>query len=414
MTRIRIQDTLFAAHDDSAKDEEILSELIAAGREKGHLTRADLNRRLPELEEDAARYVDFLAALANAGIPYVEEEEGEETGADRTAAQVESENGNGHTLGRNPMDDVDVNDMVGLYLKEATKAPLLTADQEVNLSKTIEHGYHAREKLVENGISNAERTVFEECIEAGQDAFELLIRSNTRLVISIAKKYQGRGLALPDLIQAGNVGLMRAAKNFDYRLGNRFSTYATWWIRQAVSRAVADQGRTIRIPVHQTDKLSKILRTRKKLVQKLDREPTFEEIAAHLDISPKKVEETIRRTRYPLSLERPVGYDGDAVLGDFIEDSETPSPEESATNNLLQNEVRSALVDALPAREARILRLRYGLQDGKPLTLQEVGEREGITRERVRQIEARAFRRLRQPDLRRRLHAFLDRPQGIY
>jgi RNA polymerase primary sigma factor len=410
MTSNTIHPQLLQEHDEQENDRAVIAHLVAVGREQGFLSLEDIAEKFPAAEEDVALLDDLFAALVSAGIPYMENGPDGEPGTNGS----DPENGTAAGKNDNPLDDVEVRDMVGLYLKDAAGLPLLTADQEVELSKTIERGHAARAALVAGEVPAGERSEYNRRVDAGQDSFDHLIRSNTRLVISIAKKYQRRGLPLPDLIQAGNVGLMRAAKKFDYKLGNRFSTYATWWIRQAVSRAVADQGRTIRIPVHQTDKLSKILRIRKELVQKLDREPSFEEIGEYMDLSPKKIEQTVRQTRFPLSLERPVGYDGDAVLGDFIEDDESPSPEEAATENLMQDNVREALIEALPPREARILRLRYGFHDGKPLTLQEVGAREGITRERVRQIEARAFRRLRQPDFRRKLRNFLDRSRKAY
>ena len=408
MTSNTIHPQLLQEHDEQENDRAMIAYLVAVGREQGYLSLEDIAENFPAAEEDVALLDDLFAALVSAGIPYMENDpEGEagENGADPEGAAPAPNRDN-------PMDNVEVGDMVGLYLKDAAGLPLLSAREEVELSRSIEGGREARAALVAGNVPAEERAAYNQRVLAGQDAFDLLIRSNTRLVISIAKKYQRRGLPLTDLIQAGNVGLMRAAKKFNYKMGNRFSTYATWWIRQSVSRAVADQGRTIRIPVHQTDKLSKILRLRKQLVQKLDREPTFEEIAEYIDLTPRQIEETVRQTRFPLSLERPVGYDGDAVLGDFIEDEESLSPEEAATENLMQDHVREALNEALPPREARILRLRYGFHDGKPLTLQEVGEREGITRERVRQIEARAFRRLRQPDFQRRLHTFLDRTRS--
>ncbi|HUF37943.1 MAG TPA: sigma-70 family RNA polymerase sigma factor [Anaerolineales bacterium] len=402
--------------DEHETVRELIAELVTIGREQGYLSLDDIAEHFPSAEEDVTLLDDLYAALIAAGVPFLENGPDEDTGENGSRPEARRRPDNGAAAASagsgNPLDEIEVRDIVGLYLKDAAGHPLLTADQEVELSRAIERGRAARAALVAGEVPDRERDRFEARVRTGQEAFDHLIRSNTRLVISIAKKYQRRGLPLTDLIQAGNLGLLRAAKKFDIHRGNRFSTYATWWIRQAVSRAVADQGRTIRIPVHQTDKLSKILRVRKQLVQKLDRDPTYAEIAEHLALTPAKVEEIIRQTRFPLSLERPVGFDGDAVLGDFIEDDHSPSPEESATENLMQDEVREALLEALPAREARILRLRFGFQDGKPLTLQEVGEREGITRERVRQIEARAFRRLRQPDLRQKLRAFLDRNPG--
>jgi RNA polymerase primary sigma factor len=243
-------------------------------------------------------------------------------------------------------------------------------------------------------------------IEDGWSAREHLITANSRLVISVAKKYMGRGVPFLDLIQEGNIGLIRSTKKFDYHRGNKFSTYATWWIRQAVTRAIADQGRTIRVPVHMGDHINKLFRIQYLLTQRLGREPTVEEMAEELKLPPQKVENIIRIARWPLSLETPTGDDEASVLGDFIEDDEIAPPDETATNNLLNENLREVL-NGLTPREVRILQLRYGLLDGQTYTLEEVGRKVGVTRERVRQIESQALNRLRHLSIRRKLHDYL-------
>ncbi|HMK07798.1 MAG TPA: sigma-70 family RNA polymerase sigma factor, partial [Anaerolineales bacterium] len=243
-------------------------------------------------------------------------------------------------------------------------------------------------------------------IEDGWAAREHLITANSRLVISVAKKYMGRGVPFLDLIQEGNIGLIRAAKKFDYRRGHKFSTYATWWIRQAVTRAIADQGRTIRVPVHMGDQINKLLRISHQLTQRLGRDPSTDELADALTVTPKKVENMIQVARRPLSLETPTDEEEDSVLGDFIEDEESPAPAETVTQSLLREHLHEVL-NTLPPREVRILQLRYGLLDGQSYTLEEVGRKMGVTRERVRQIEAQALSRLRHPSHRRRLSDYL-------
>jgi RNA polymerase primary sigma factor len=243
-------------------------------------------------------------------------------------------------------------------------------------------------------------------IEDGWAAREHLITANSRLVISVAKKYMGRGVPFLDLIQEGNIGLIRATKKFEYRRGHKFSTYATWWIRQAVTRAIADQGRTIRVPVHMGDQINKLLRIQHQLTQRLGREPSLEELAETLEVTPKKVENMIQVARRPLSLETPTDDEEDSMLGDFIEDDEAPPPDDTATYNLLKEHLGTVL-DSLPPREVRILQLRYGLLDGQAYTLEEVGRKMGVTRERVRQIEAQALSRLRHPSIKRCLRDYL-------
>jgi RNA polymerase primary sigma factor len=302
--------------------------------------------------------------------------------------------------------NIDTDDTIGLYLKEVSRVPLLTANEEVELAQRIERGRMAREELARGNVAQRRRLELRRLIEDGWAAREHLITANSRLVISVAKKYMGRGVPFLDLIQEGNIGLIRATKKFDYRRGHKFSTYATWWIRQAVTRAIADQGRTIRVPVHMGDQINKLLRVQHQLTQRLGREPSVEELAEALDVPPKKVENMIQVARRPLSLETPTDDEEDSVLGDFIEDDEAPPPDDTATYNLLKEHLGEVL-NGLPPREVRILQLRYGLLDGQAYTLEEVGRKMGVTRERVRQIEAQALSRLRHPSIRRKLRDYL-------
>jgi RNA polymerase primary sigma factor len=302
--------------------------------------------------------------------------------------------------------NIDTDDAIGLYLKEVSRVPLLSAIEEVELAQRIESGRMAREELARGNVNARRRIELRRLIEDGWGAREHLITANSRLVISVAKKYMGRGVPFLDLIQEGNIGLIRATKKFEYRRGHKFSTYATWWIRQAVTRAIADQGRTIRVPVHMGDQINRLLRTQHQLTQRLGRDPSIEELAETLEVTPKKVENMIQVARRPLSLETPTDDEEDSMLGDFIEDDEAPPPDDSATYNLLKEHL-SLVLDSLPPREVRILQLRYGLLDGQSYTLEEVGRKMGVTRERVRQIEAQALSRLRHPSVKRRLHDYL-------
>ena len=297
------------------------------------------------------------------------------------------------------------NDTVGLYLKEMARVPLLTTEEEVNLAMRLEAGRSAEKKLRKS--PDHQRTAeWKFLVQDGINAREHLIKANTRLVVSIAKKYMSRGVPFLDLIQEGNLGLMKAVEKFDYRRGYRFSTYATWWIRQTITRAIADQGRTIRVPVHMGDQINKLLRVQHQLTQRLGRDPSVEELAEALDVPPKKIENMIQVARRPLSLETPTDDEEDSVLGDFIEDDEAPPPDDTATYNLLKEHLGEVL-NGLPPREVRILQLRYGLLDGQAYTLEEVGRKMGVTRERVRQIEAQALSRLRHPTIRRKLRDYL-------
>ena len=287
------------------------------------------------------------------------------------------------------------NDTVGMYLKEMARVPLLTTEEEIDLAMRLEAGDEAARKLRTN--PNHKRAhELQQRVQDGVLAREHLIKANTRLVVSIAKKYMARGVPFLDLIQEGNLGLMKAVEKFDYRRGYRFSTYATWWIRQTITRAIADQGRTIRVPVHMSDRIRRLYRVARTLEPDYGRKPTPEEIATEMNIDPRKVRWMLRVSWQPLSLERPVGEDDDSEFGHFIENDSLPSPSQSTFDKMLHEKI-DVLLDTLTPREARILRLRFGLLNGRSHTLEEVGEKFGLTRERIRQIEGKALRRLRHP-----------------
>jgi len=385
-----------------------IARLVELGRQKGYITLDDIIHFFPEAEQDVEQLEEAFSALLSAGIPFVEDANLAEPSEDELVAVEASEETEPEI---DPsLDDylanIDTDDTIGLYLKEVSRVPLLTADEEVALAQRIERGRMSREELAKGNASPRRRTELRRLIEDGWSAREHLITANSRLVISVAKKYMGRGVPFLDLIQEGNIGLIRATKKFDYRRGHKFSTYATWWIRQAVTRAIADQGRTIRVPVHMGDQINKLLRVQHQLTQRLGREPSVEELAEALDVPPKKVENMIQVARRPLSLETPTDDEEDSVLGDFIEDDEAPPPDDTATYNLLKEHLGEVL-NGLPPREVRILQLRYGLLDGQAYTLEEVGRKMGVTRERVRQIEAQALSRLRHPTIRRKLRDYL-------
>jgi RNA polymerase primary sigma factor len=393
------------------EDEEYspIARLIDLGRQKSYVTIDDIIHFFPDAEQDVEQLEEAFAALLSAGIPYVEDGAslGEPSEEELLAEEAEEEEEPPATdLALDDLANIDTDDTIGLYLKEVSRVPLLTAEQEVDLARRIETGRLVREELAKGITSYKKRQELRMKIEDGWGAREHLITANSRLVISVAKKYMGRGVPFLDLIQEGNIGLIRATKKFDYRRGHKFSTYATWWIRQAVTRAIADQGRTIRVPVHMGDQINKLLRVQHQLTQRLGREPTVEELADELEVPPKKVENMIQVARRPLSLETPTDDEEDSVLGDFIEDDEASPPDDTATYNLLREHLGEVL-NSLPPREVRILQLRYGLLDGQAYTLEEVGRKMGVTRERVRQIEAQALSRLRHPSIRRKLRDYL-------
>ena len=384
-----------------------IARLIELGRQKTYVTIDDILHFFPEAEQDVEQLEEAFAALLSAGVAFVEDAPTTEPPEDELIAVEENEAELEPELALDDyLANIDTDDTIGLYLKEVSRVPLLTATQEVELAQRIERGRMAREELARGNVSPRRRIELRKLIEDGWAAREHLITANSRLVISVAKKYMGRGVPFLDLIQEGNIGLIRATKKFDYRRGHKFSTYATWWIRQAVTRAIADQGRTIRVPVHMGDQINKLLRVQHQLTQRLGREPTVEEVAQALEVPPKKVENMIQVARRPLSLETPTDDEEDSVLGDFIEDDEAAPPDETATYNLLREHLGEVL-NGLPPREVRILQLRYGLLDGQAYTLEEVGRKMGVTRERVRQIEAQALSRLRHPSIRRKLRDYL-------
>ncbi len=305
---------------------------------------------------------------------------------------------------------VSADDPVGLYFRQMAQEPLLTAQEEIELAKRIEMGKHARETIkrirARGHYSEAWITHLEKLIYDGQAAREHLGRANTRLVVSIAKRYMGQGLPFPDLIQEGNVGLMRAVDKYDYKRGNRFSTYATWWIRQAITRALAQKTRTIRIPLHMTERIRQMYRTAQHLEQSLGRRPSPEEIAMEMDLPAETIRAMMDASQHAIALERPVGDDGDSEFGDFIEDQDSPSPVESATQHLLQETIEDVLSELTP-RQSHILRLRFGLGGGEPHTLEEIANKFGLSRERIRQLEKEALRRLRHPRLAHNLRDYL-------
>ena len=391
-----------------------IHELIELGHSQGYITFSNILNYFPDAKKDVTSLEKAFASLLEEDIPYLEEDDEEDL-----ETLIADEGGNGKLEEeedqdqnhKNRLNSIDTNDLIELYFKEAASIPLLSKDEEKDLSKRIERGRLARKEMARGNVPDDRRAELHQMIEDEWNALDLLITANSRLVISVAKKYMGRGVPFLDLIQEGNIGLMRAAKKFDYLRGYKFSTYATWWIRQAVTRAIADQGRTIRVPVHMGDKISKMFRMQNDLKQSLERDPSIEELADALDEAPEKVQYMMKVARRPLSLEMPTTKEGDAVLGDFVEDLETPLPDETATKHLLKEHLEEVM-EALPSREVRILRLRYGVPDGKSHTLQEVGEKVGVSRERVRQIEAQALRRLRQPRIQRILRDYLQKTKN--
>ncbi|WP_448600834.1 RNA polymerase sigma factor [Thermoflexus hugenholtzii] len=377
-----------------------LDQLLALGRSRGYVTFEEILEFFPEAENDLDRLDEIFAALLEAGVEVTDAPE--EEGPISAEEEVDEEG-----LWEEELEaELDSDDLLSLYLKEVGRIPLLTPEEEVELARRIERGRAAERRLAQGDLSPEERRRLEEIVADGRAAQEHLILANTRLVISVAKKYAGRGLPLSDLIQEGNIGLIRAVKKFDWRRGHKFSTYATWWIRQAVTRAIADQSRTIRVPVHMGDQINKLMRLQQQLAQELGREPTPEELAEAMGIPRARAEQLLQMARQPLSLETPTDDEEESVLGDFIEDRGTASPAEAVSQQMLREILHEALATLSP-REARILQLRYGLADGRSYTLEEVGRKLGVTRERVRQIEAQALARLRHPTYARKLREFL-------
>ena len=349
-----------------------VNELIKLGEKQGYLTYEKIMDELEdkELEPDVIERIYDLLEEKNIDVvneaPDDDEDEDDDDSSD---------------LDLSVPDGVGIDDPVRMYLKEIGKVPLLTAEEEVELAKRMEAGdITAKQELAE---------------------------ANLRLVVSIAKKYVGRGMMFLDLIQEGNMGLIKAVEKFDYRKGYKFSTYATWWIRQAITRSIADQARTIRIPVHMVETINKLIRVKRQLIQELGREPSPEEIGEEMDLPPEKVREIVKIAQEPVSLETPIGEEEDSHLGDFIEDEDAPAPAAAASFMLLREQLGDVL-DTLTDREKRVLELRFGIEDGRPRTLEEVGKEFGVTRERIRQIEAKALRKLRHPSRSKKLKDYLD------
>jgi RNA polymerase primary sigma factor len=371
---------------------------------QGYLTTEDLMELYPQVTDDAERLENILSALRRRGVDILDQEDPELPFDDNDDLLGEIEVDSLVDLTRISSDDT-----VGLYLKEMSRVPLLGIEEELELARRIERGKQSRRDLARlNGsASAARRQDLENQVNDGILAREHLIKANTRLVVSIAKRYMGRGVPFLDLIQEGNLGLMKAVEKYEYQRGFRFSTYATWWIRQTITRAIADQGRTIRVPVHMVDRIRQLYRTTHEMEQKLGRVPTSDELAEEIGVNTNKVEWMMRVSWLPLSLESPINDDEeDSELGMFIEDQVTPTPIQSTYADLLREKVQEVL-DTLPPREARILRLRFGLENGRAYTLEEVGQKFGLTRERIRQIESKALRRLRHPRRARQLKDYL-------
>ncbi|OQY25539.1 MAG: RNA polymerase sigma factor RpoD [Anaerolineaceae bacterium 4572_32.1] len=399
--------------EDIEEIEEIDPVIFLAQKagEQGYLTIEEILEVFPEAEENIEQLEEVFILLQETGIEIEGDSMVPVEGTLQKAINLLEEESKEKEEYDEETDLFDLSgissdDTVGLYLKEMARVPLLSTEEEVTLAKLLERGDIAQRKLVHDGHTLSERENLERKVLEGKLAREHLIEANTRLVVSIAKKYMGRGVPFLDLIQEGNLGLMKAVEKFDYTRGFRFSTYATWWIRQTITRAIADQGRTIRVPVHMSDRIRRLYKTARKLEQEHGRKPTPEEIAKEMDMEPRKVQWMLKVSWRPLSLEQPVGEEEDSELGSFIEDDSTSTPTQSAYDHLLQEKVEEVLSTLTP-REARILRLRFGLQNGRNYTLEEVGQKFGLTRERIRQIEGKALRRLRHPCRSRLLRDYL-------
>src|SRR3954469_4126548 len=357
--------------------EQVKDQLTILGKKTGVLAYDDIAEKLATFELDSHQMDEFYEFLGDQGVELVGESEDSDPNPKELTKNEEEFDLNDLSV----PPGVKINDPVRMYLKEIGRVNLLSAQDEVKLALRIEQG--------------------------DEEAKRRLAETNLRVVVSIAKRYVGRGMLFLDLIQEGNMGLIKAVEKFDYQKGFKFSTYATWWIRQAITRAIADQARTIRIPVHMVETINKLVRTRRQLQQDLGREPTPEEIGEDMDLTPEKVREILKIAQEPVSLETPIGEEDDSHLGDFIEDHEATSPSEHAAYELLKEQLEDVL-DTLTDREENVLRLRFGLDDGRTRTLEEVGKVFGVTRERIRQIEAKALRKLRHPSRSKRLKDFLE------
>ena len=388
-----------------------VDKLIKEARKEGTITAAELAERLAKMELTTDETDAVYQRLVELGVDVAEDEsikeeaaeEEEESAEDADEVRRRERRAIDQALSKAP-----TNDPVRMYLKEIGKVALLTAQQEVDLAKRIEAGLLAEDRLTgADSLTEDQRWELNRISRDGAKAKRHLVEANLRLVVSIAKRYVGRGMAFLDLIQEGNLGLIRAVEKFDYTKGFKFSTYATWWIRQAITRAIADQARTIRIPVHMVETINKLIRIQRQLLQDLGREPTTDEIATHMEMTPEKVREIQKLSQEPVSLETPVGEEEDSSLGDFIEDADAVVPLERASFRLLQEQLESVL-HTLSEREKEVIRLRFGLVDGQPRTLEDVGKKFGVTRERIRQIESKTLSKLRHPSRSQKLRDYLE------
>jgi RNA polymerase primary sigma factor len=367
---------------------KVIAALVKRGKHRGFLTMAEVQQELEDAEAAGEAFEEVADTLRAQGIRLTEE------GPGVTEEFIE-------------VGQISVSDPVRLYLNEIGRYPLLTGQQEVELAMQMEAGHRAQGRLAEDGLADEDRAFLGHEIDMGDAAQKQLVQSNLRLVVALARRYVGRGMALLDLIQEGNVGLMRAVERFDYRRGFKFSTYATWWIRQAISRAIADQGRTIRMPIHVLDSVNKLTRAQREMTQTMGRAPSLEELAVELDLDPARVAELQRVAQDTVSLETPVGEDEDGTLGDLVEDLESDRPPDVATFSSLQDQLAMAL-EGLNEREREVLIMRFGLADGRMRTLEEVGSHFKVTRERIRQLETKALAKLRHPDKSHKLEGFLE------
>ncbi len=376
--------------------EVVKERLLERGEEQGYLALEDILQEYPDAESHIEEIGDLYSLLEREGIPVIGAEE----------AVEEAGPSDGEIKAIIGLEELDLENTLALYLKEAAHHSILDAEVEIALVKKMGTGKRAQMRL-DQGAPPEERHILARQVEEGEAARQRLIRSNLRLVISIAKRYRGQGLTFLDLIQEGNVGLMRAVDKFDYLQGNRFSTYATWWIRQAITRALSYQSRTIRLPVHMGERLRRVRQVSGQLERELGRKPEPEEIAQLLDLSPEQMERVLRAPTHTISLEKPVGEDGENQLGEFIEDEEIPPPVDLILDEELHEQLQEVLWK-LPSRERRIIDLRFGLSDGDPRTLQEIAEEFGLSRERIRQIEGEVLRKLRHPHFSRKLRTYLN------
>jgi len=385
------------------KSTEILNMLLEKADVQGYLTTEDLMEFYPDVTRDAERIEAVLVALRRRGVEVLDHDIDLDIVDQESFAPITDMDFSSN------LDSISSDDTIGLYLKEMSRVPLLNMNEEMEIARRIESGRQSKLELDRSNGScpPQQKKLLQQQVEDGQLAREHLIKANTRLVVSVAKKYIGRGVPFLDLIQEGNLGLMKAVEKFDYHRGFRFSTYATWWIRQTITRSIADQGRTIRVPVHMVDRIRQLYKLTHEMEQTLGRLPTNDELADKMDTTSSKIEWMLRVSWLPLSLESPINdEEEDSELGQFVEDQMSPTPIQSAYSKLLREKIEEVL-DTLPPREARILRLRFGLENGHNYTLEEVGEKFGLTRERIRQIESKALRRLRHPRRSRQLREYL-------